>query len=184
MSKKKKVGGFIADFKKFVTRGNVLDMAVAVIIGGAFGAIVTGLVQHIFNPVLYLLTGGSKSLDGLRTVLRPGAEAVKDPVTGEVTTEAVKEVAIEWGLWLQSIIGFLIIALFMFLVIRIITKMGEKIHAKELAEKKAADEIKKAEEKAAAEAAAAVAAEKEAKLQQFYDNVEKQTQLLEKIAKK
>ncbi|MBO4792861.1 MAG: large conductance mechanosensitive channel protein MscL, partial [Clostridia bacterium] len=68
--KEKKKGGFWADFKAFISKGNVLDMAVGVVIGGAFGKIVTGLVNYIINPVVSLLTGGV-DLDSVKTVLKP-----------------------------------------------------------------------------------------------------------------
>ncbi len=74
MAKEKKKGGFIADFKAFISRGNVVDMAVGVVIGGAFGKIVTGLVNHIINPRISLLTGGV-DIDQVKTVPQ---EAVKE----------------------------------------------------------------------------------------------------------
>lgn len=146
MAKKAKGTGFWADFKKFISRGNVVDMAVGVVIGGAFGAIVTGLVNYIINPVVSLITGGV-SLEGIKTVLAEADEAA-----------GTAEVAILWGAWIQTIIDFLIVALCIFAVIRVITKATEKMHAKEIAEKAAADKAaadKAAAEKAAADAAAA-----------------------------
>ena len=74
MSKKK--GGFWSDFKAFITRGNVVDMAVGVVIGGAFGKIVTGLVNYVINPCVSLLTDGT-DLDNIKTVLRKGVEATE-----------------------------------------------------------------------------------------------------------
>ena len=69
-----KKGSFWSDFKEFISRGNILDMAVGVVIGGAFGKIVTGLVNFIINPIIGLLTGGI-SLDGLKTIVRAADEA-------------------------------------------------------------------------------------------------------------
>lgn len=158
MAKKAKGTGFWADFKKFISRGNVVDMAVGVVIGGAFGKIVTGLVNYIINPCVALLTGGV-SLDAVKTVLKDASIAAD----GTVATE---EVAILWGTWIQTIIDFLIVALCIFAVIRVITKANEKMHAKELAEKAAADaaaaEAAAAEKAAADAAAAALDAEKAA----------------------
>lgn len=173
---KQKKDGFLKDFKKFITKGNVMDMAVGVVIGSAFSAIVNGLVKMIINPVIALLTGGV-SLDGWKTVLK---EAVVDEA-GKVKTA---EVAILWGEWIQTIINFFIIAISIFLAVRVISGITRRLNAKRLAEEKVAADKKKAEEKEKAEReAAALKAEKEA-LAAFYAHVEKQTKLLEEIAKK
>ncbi|MBR6051111.1 MAG: large conductance mechanosensitive channel protein MscL [Clostridia bacterium] len=149
-----KKSSFWSDFKSFISKGNVLDMAVGVVIGGAFGKIVTGLVNFIINPIIGLLTGGT-SLDLLKTVIKPAA--VVDGVE-------VAEVAILWGSWFQTILDFVIVALCIFCVLRAIMKAKNIVKAKELAEneKKAAEEKAKAEEekKAAEEAAAALEAKK------------------------
>ncbi len=173
---KAKKDGFLKDFKKFITKGNIIDMAVGVVIGSAFSAIVNGLVKMIINPVIALLTGGV-SLDGWKTVLEP---AVLDEA-GKVKTA---EVAILWGEWLQTIINFFIIAISIFVAVRIITGINNRLRAKELAAIAEADAKKKAEEKAKAEALAAELKAKEEALVQFYANVERQTKLLEEIAKK
>ena len=130
MAKEKK-SGFFKDFKDFISKGNILDMAVGVVIGGAFGKIVTGLVNYIINPVISLLTGGT-SLENVKTVLVEGVEA--DEAAG---IAAVQEVAIQWGAWIQTIIDFLLVALCIFLVIRAIVKA-----------KAAAEKMKKKEEPA------------------------------------
>ena len=149
-----KKGSFWSDFKDFISKGNVLDMAVGVVIGGAFGKIVTGLVNFIINPIIGLITGGT-SLDLLKTVIKPAA--VVDGVE-------VAEVAILWGSWLQTILDFVIVALCIFCVLRAIMKAKDIVKAKEKAEaeKKAAEEKAKAEEekKAAEEAAAALEAKR------------------------
>ena len=152
MSMKKST--FWADFKQFITRGNVIDMAVGVVIGGAFGKIVTGLVNYVINPFVGLFVK-SGSLDGIKTVIH---EAVKNEA-GEVVTA---EVAILWGTWLQTIIDFLITALCIFVVLRVLVKAKNRLDAKKIAEAeaKAKAEAEKAEadKKAAEEAAAALAA--------------------------
>jgi large conductance mechanosensitive channel len=167
---KKKAGGFFKDFRKFITKGNVVDLAVAVVIGAAFNAIVNGLVKMIINPLIALLTDGV-SLDGWKTVLKE-------------KTETSAEVAILWGEWIQTIINFFIIALTVFLMVRVITRVTNTIQAKEIQEKKLADAKKAEEDKKKAEAQAAIEAQKEAALQQFYANVARQTELLEEMAKK
>jgi large conductance mechanosensitive channel len=141
MSEKKK-GGFWADFKAFITRGNVVDMAVGVVIGGAFGKIVTGLVNYIINPCVSLLTDGT-DLDNIKTVLRKGVEATE-------TTEAVPEVAILWGTWIQTILDFLLVAFCIFLVLRVLMRAKNRLEAKKIAEADAAAAAAKAAEEAVA----------------------------------
>ena len=104
--------GFFAEFKKFITRGNVLDMAVGVIIGGAFTAIVNSLVNNILNPVIGLITGGM-DLSNLKVVLKA---AVGD----------TPEVAILYGSFINAIINFLLVALVLFLIIKSFNKLNEK----------------------------------------------------------
>ncbi len=158
MAEKKK-GSFFKDFKAFITRGNVIDMAVGVVIGGSFGKIVTGLVNYIINPFIGIFMKGG-SLDSIKTVITP---AILDEA-GEVTTP---EVAILWGTWLQTIIDFLIVAFCIFVVLRVIMKAQKIMDAKKIAEAEA--KAKEEEEKAkaakeAADAAAAALAEKQAAL--------------------
>ena len=169
---------FWTDFKKFITKGNVIDLAVGVVIGSAFSAITNGLVKFIINPCISILTGGI-SLDEWKTVLRP--EVVADAEKG---IAAQAEVAILWGQWVQTIIQFFIIALSIFTAVRIIKGINDKLRYKEIEAKKEADEKKKVADAEAAAKAAAVAAEKDAQLQQFYANVARQTELLEKLAQK
>lgn len=166
MAKEKKKGTFWKDFKAFLSRGNILDMAVGVIIGGAFGKIVSGLVNYILNPIIgfWVKTG---NFDSWKTVLKP---AVLDEA-GEIVTA---ESAILWGSWLQTIIDFIITALCIFLILRVISK------ARAVAERKKTEE---AEKKAAEEAAAAAAAAKaEAEKQASYEaSVRNQEVLLTEI---
>lgn len=120
--------GIIADFKKFISRGNVVDMAVGVVVGGAFSKIVTSLVADIITPCITAITGGGKVAG--KIILKAAVEATE-------TTAAVPEVAINYGNWLQTIIDFLIIALCIFLVVRTITKMREKAESLRKKEKAA-----------------------------------------------
>ena len=121
---------FAEEFKKFIMRGNVLDMAVGVIIGGAFGAITTSLVSNVITPLLAALFK-SPNPDALNFTLRAADEAAG--------TEAI---VLGLGTFLGTIINFLVIALALFAVIKAINK------AKELAEKakKKEEEEAKAEE--------------------------------------
>ena len=103
--------GFIAEFKKFIARGNVMDMAVGVIIGGAFGKISTSLVNDIIMPAVSMLTGGV-DFSNWKIVLKAavaGADGAIDPAT---------EVAIRYGTFLATIIDFLIIAFAVFCLIK------------------------------------------------------------------
>ena len=167
---------FWKDFKKFITKGNILDMAVGVVIGSAFSAIVNGLVKMIINPCIALIPG-AESMDNWKTILK----AAELDAEGAVVKA---EVAILWGQWLQTIIQFIIIALSIFIALRIIRSAGKKLRARELEAQRIAEEKKKAEEKAKADAAAAAAAAKEAQIQEFYANVARQTELLEQLTKK
>ena len=174
---KKKEGGFWSDFKKFISRGNVVDMAVGVVIGAAFGAIVTGLVKYIINPIVGLITGGV-DLENVKTVL---VAEVTD-AEGVITQP---EVALMWGLWIQTIIDFVIVALCIFSIVRLITKMRERMEKQKKAEekKKAEEEAAKAaEEQKAKDAAEAEAnAAKAARQKELEDSLLRQEKLLEQI---
>ena len=170
--KKEKIS-FFTDFKKFITKGNVLDLAVAVVIGSAFNAIVTGLVKNIITPAMTYFTSGA-SIDEWEYVLRP--ETLDE--AGEVL-EA--EISIHYGLWIQTIIDFLIIAFCIFVAVRIIKKLERKLNAKEIAiaEAEAAKKKAEADAKAAAEKAQ-LEADKAAR-DEFYANVREQSALLREI---
>ena len=117
---------FFEDFKKFITRGNVVDMAVGVIVGGAFTAIVTSLTNNIIRPfinwILAMITGG----DGLSAVFTFLKKVeVADAVTGEVTVDLANSIYIDWGALITAIIDFFIIAFVIFTVVRIINKSRE-----------------------------------------------------------
>ena len=112
---------FFHDFKEFAMKGNIIDMAVGVIIGGAFGKIVSSLVADIISPLISLITG-NVALDELKWIIH---EAVLDEAGEVVTAEA----AMTYGNFLQSIIDFLLIALSIFLVLRIIMNTQKKIES-------------------------------------------------------
>lgn len=120
--------GFFAEFKEFVARGNVVDMAVGIIVGGLFTAIVNSFVKDILNPILGLLVGGT-DLGALKIVLKQA-------------TETTEELAIRYGNLIQNIIQFLLTAFVLFLLVRSINRMKEKAEAL----KKAEDEMKAAKE--------------------------------------
>ena len=113
------MGKFIEDFKAFALKGNVVDMAIGVIVGGAFGKIVTSLVNDIIMPVISVITGGD-GYKNLKYVITPAREAT---VEGEA---AVEEVAINYGLFIQNIVDFFIIAICIFVALRYTMKFMKK----------------------------------------------------------
>ncbi len=159
-----------SEFKKFISRGNVVDMAVGVAVAGAFTKIVSAFTAGFVTPLIALLSNNSDFKE-LKWIIR---EEQVNELTGEVE---ITEVALLWGAFLQAIIDFLIIALTFFIVLKIFNaavsrarKMQDELRdgltpqsvkEKEAAEAAAAAE-KAAAEKAAAEAAAAEAAAKAA----------------------
>ena len=140
----KKKSTFMKDFKAFIAKGNIIDMAVGVVIGASFGKIVTGLVNYIINPFVGIFIH-SGSLDGIKTVIQ---EAQYD-AAGAVVAE---EVAILWGTWAQTVIDFLITAFCIFVVLRIIMNVKNRFESEKIAaaEKEAASAKAKADEEAAA----------------------------------
>lgn len=107
--------GMLSEFKEFINKGNVVDLAVGVVIGGAFGKIVTSFVDDLLMPVIGNLMGGV-SLSDLKYVFAP---AVMD-AAGKVTTP---ENAFRYGSFIQTILDFLIIAFAVFLVVKAVNKM-------------------------------------------------------------
>ena len=117
---------FFSEFKKFITRGNVLDMAVGVIVGGAFTAIVNALSNNILKPIInwiLALVLGKDSLSDLYTFLL--RTEVADAATGEITVDLANSIYIDWGAFINAIINFLLIALVLFSIVRIINKMKD-----------------------------------------------------------
>jgi len=109
----------LEDFKKFAMRGNVVDLAVGVIIGAAFGAIVSSLVADIIMPVIGAATGG---FDFSNYFVK-----LSSKVTADSLVEAKKQGAVlAWGNFVTIVINFVIIAFVLFLVIRAITRMQKK----------------------------------------------------------
>ena len=109
--------GFVKEFKEFAVKGNVMDMAIGVVIGGAFGKIVTSLVSDIIMPLISAATGGLSFTDW-KWVIR---QAVMD---GETVVKP--ELALTWGNFLQVIFDFIIIAFCIFLVVKGINSMKKK----------------------------------------------------------
>ena len=106
--------GIVSEFKAFITRGNVMDMAVGIIIGGAFTAIVQSLVNDLLMPVIGALFGGI-DFSTLKYVVRAADEAA-----------GIEEAAIKYGSFIQAIVNFLLIAIVIFLLVKGINNMHKK----------------------------------------------------------
>ena len=127
-----KVKTFFEEFKKFITRGNVLDMSVGVIVGGAFTAIVNGLTNYILQPIINWMIAliiGKGGLEGAITVLSPayaldanGAILVDE--AGKKVLDLANSIYIDWGSFISAIINFLLIAFVLFSVVRAINNFN------------------------------------------------------------
>lgn len=164
------MGKFWADFKTFISRGNVIDMAVGVVVGGAFSKISSGLVSNIVSPLISLLVGGL-NLSDWKLVLKDAV--IVDGV------EQTAETAIQYGDFIQTIIDFLITAFAIFVVLRVMMRFKDKLHEKENAEEAEKKAAADAEAKAKADAEAEAKAAEEAKLRA---EREEELQLLRDIA--
>lgn len=124
MAKEKKEGKikkFFGEFKKFITRGNVLDMAVGVIVGGAFTAIVNGLSNFILKPLINWLIAvliGEDGLSGAITMLSPAYDDAGALVLAD-------SIYIDWGSFISAIINFLLIAFVLFSIVKIMNGIAE-----------------------------------------------------------
>ena len=144
---------FFAEFKKFITRGNVMDMAVGVIVGGAFTAIVNGLSNFILKPLInYLLAMmlGKDTLAGIHTMLLPAytvdeaGQTVLDEF-GNKVIDLANSIYIDWGSFINAIINFFLIAFVLFCIVRVFNRMRD--NQKEAAEAAQGRKAKKADRK-------------------------------------
>lgn len=115
----------LREFQEFINRGNVIDLAVAVIIGTAFGAITTSLVDQVIMPVIGLLVGGM-DFSSLGIILAPRGQFASVP-----EALAAGAPVIQYGAFLNTVINFLIIAFVLFLVVRSYNSMRERLKRKE-----------------------------------------------------
>ena len=122
---------FFAEFKKFITRGNIVDMSVGVIVGGAFTAIVNGLSNFVLKPIInwvLALLLGKDALSDIYTYLKPvyvdeiGADGV---ATGNQVIDLAQSIYIDWGAFINAIINFLLIAFVLFTIVKIINKVSD-----------------------------------------------------------
>jgi len=118
---------FIKEFKQFALKGNLVDIAVAFVMGGAFGKVVSTFTEKLIAPIIGLLTGGSNFYDK-KLVLKSEVNEVVDP-SGKVIVAHGDEVALEWGAFVTVIIDFIIVAFVMFLIIKAINALKKKEQA-------------------------------------------------------
>lgn len=116
--------GMIKEFKEFAVRGNLVDTAVAFVMGAAFGKIVTAFVEGMVMPLVSMLTGGV-NFDDMVIKLKDAVPEVKD-AAGTVITAGAAEVSIKYGVFITALIDFIIVAFAVFMVIKAINKMKKK----------------------------------------------------------
>lgn len=114
---------FLDEFKKFAMRGNVVDMAVGVIVGGAFGKIVTSLVNDLFMPIIGLLTGGV-NVSGMFLLLDKAPEGTVITSIDEAAAAGIA--TFNYGNFLQTVIDFILVALCIFLFVKLMNKLERK----------------------------------------------------------
>ena len=112
--------GMMGEFREFIARGSVVDLAVGVVIGAAFGKIVTAMVDGIVMPVVGFLTGGVSVTDW---------KYVLSPATVDAAGKEVAEVAIRYGAFIQTMIDFLLIALVIFLILKAYNRVRKPVDA-------------------------------------------------------
>lgn len=141
---KKEKKGFFKEFKEFIARGNVLDMAVGIIIGGAFTAIVNALCNNILKPIINWIIAamvGADSLNELYTFLKT---AYMTDETGAQVIDLANSIYIDWGTCINAIINFLLTALVLFLIIKAVVRVSKMRAEARKAIEEAAEKIKSA----------------------------------------
>ena len=116
------IQSFVGEYKKFVNRGNVVDMAVGVIVGGAFTAIVTAMSANILQPVINFALAewfGNAHLDGLYTILKEG-------YAEDGTLDLTQSIYIDWSIFINAVIHFMLVALVLFCILRAINRLREE----------------------------------------------------------
>ena len=125
----------IKEFREFIMRGNVLDLAVGIIIGVAFGAVINSLVNDVIMPPIGVILGGV-DFSNIYTVLKEGA--TPGPYTSLVAAKEAGAAVIAWGLFINAVINFLIVALAVFLLVKAVNRMMTLRKKQEKAEEAAA----------------------------------------------
>lgn len=117
----------VKEFKEFAMRGNIVDMAVGIIIGSAFGKIISSVVSDVLMPPIGMGIGRVDVKD-FKLILQKAAPTVTEG--GQVVKQAVNEVALRYGMFIQTIIDFLIVAFCIFLVIKVMNRLKKKEESK------------------------------------------------------
>ncbi|MBE7068380.1 MAG: MscL family protein [Clostridiales bacterium] len=131
--RRKRIKNFFEEFKKFITRGNVLDMAVGVIVGGAFTAIVNGLSNFVLKPIINWILAliiGKDGLAGAITMLSPAYSLAEDgsillDANGAKVIDLANSIYIDWGAFISAIINFLLIAFVLFSIVRVLNRISD-----------------------------------------------------------
>ena len=113
--------GMLKEFKEFAMKGSLVEIAVAFVIGGAFGKVITSFTEGLIAPIVGLLTGGV-DFNEKKLVLKAGVAEVKD-ASGAVTVPGIAELSMKWGSFITAIIDFVIVAFVMFMIIKAINSM-------------------------------------------------------------
>ncbi|HJD45117.1 MAG TPA: large conductance mechanosensitive channel protein MscL [Candidatus Paenalcaligenes intestinipullorum] len=131
-----RTSGFLHEFRNFAVKGNMIDLAVGVIIGGAFSKIIDSLVRDVFMPVISFILGGEVDFSNRFLVLR-----TPDGYSGSRTLEALNEagaVVLQWGNFLTVFINFILLAFVVFLMVKMVNKMRTALHHEEAKKEEAA----------------------------------------------
>ena len=136
---------FFGEFKKFITRGNVLDMAVGVIVGGAFTGIVNGLSNYILKPIINWIIALIVGENGLENAVTFLSKATTTDANGLTVVDLANSIFIDWGAFISAIINFLIIAFTLFTIVKVINKVRES--NEKMAERIAKGKLTKAQKK-------------------------------------
>lgn len=116
---------FFADFKKFISRGNILDLAVGVIVGGAFTAIVTALTNNIIRPFINWIIAAIGGKEGLSSALTFLSKSYTTDAEGNQIIDLANSIYIDWGKFITAILDFFIIAFTIFLILKLVMKSKE-----------------------------------------------------------
>jgi len=173
---------FFAEFKKFISRGNILDLAVGVIVGGAFTAIVTALTNNIIRPLINWIIAAIGGKEGLASAVTFLSKAYTVDANNKKVIDLANSIYIDWGKFITAILDFFIIAFTIFMIIKIVSKSREIVkETGDLAKKK---HLNKAERKELKEHGVNIKDKKAVVL--YYENkkVEEEKKALEEAEKK
>ena len=139
--------GFFKEFAEFINKGNALALAVGVILGSAFTAIVTAINKNIISPLIAALLGDTNLTESVVTVLKevPATEADVEAGLATAVGDMIPSIVISWGALIQAVIDFILIALILFLIVKIVTGIINKVkQARELLNRKDEEVVEEA----------------------------------------